>query len=175
MIVSNFPPIDCGVNLGGILSFRFTPVENVESIDYNPISQIFYDITLKSGKIWYDGYSTFEKKLVNSVQNESPNGPLYKNELKGFFPGHNWQVEKLFNVMVQFGAKFIVDYTDNNGERVLLGTIENGIKFGYEYTTQDLVKKLHGYNYRFYHDSALPKLTWYNSGGSSGGGGGGGS
>jgi hypothetical protein len=174
MIYTSFPIFDCEINMGGIKSFRFIPIEMVESIDSNLHSFVFYDITLKAGKTWKDGYSTMEKALVNSVNTESPNGPLWKNELKGFYPKSRWNIEKLF-AMLSMSGRFIVDYTDNNGERVLLGTLQNGVKFGYEYTTQDAVKKLHGYNFRFYHDSSLPKLTWYDSTIIGGGGGPGGS
>lgn len=170
MIITDFPQIDCPVNLGGILSFRFVPVEEVKNIQYNRYSFIYDDITLWTD--WLKGYSTFEKKLVNSILTSSANGSFYKNELKGFFPGHSFFIEKLFAIMAQIGRRFVVEYTDYNGQRVLLGTKENGLQFSYEYTTQDAVKKLNGYSYRFYNDSETPRLTYYNVGAGGGGGGG---
>lgn len=156
----NFSKPIC-TNPGGIREFSFVPVEDVSDLEMDLFSFILTDITFKPGQSWSKGYSTHEKLLVDQDIVDSDHGPIYKPFISGFHPGYNYYLEKLFNNMCT--TRFIIDVIDNNGERYVLGTIENGLHFSWKYTSGDQIRKLNGYSFRFAHDSFQSRLR-YNEG-----------
>ncbi len=156
---SNFTKPEC-TNPGGILSFSFVPVEDVTEMVVDNFNFILRSISLRPGATWLKGYSTFEKLKVEQDVVESDHGPIYKPYVSGFHPGYNYLLEKIFNHMT---GRFIVDVIDNNGERYVLGTIENGVHFSWQYSSGDQIRKLNGFSYRFYQDSPASRLR-YNEG-----------
>lgn len=172
MLSQSFPKVTCQTNPGSIREFSYIPIDEVDEVDWNTLSYIVNSISILPGKSWKTGYSTFTKLQVNEPTTETGNGTLFTPELRGFYPGYNWYLEKLF-VHLAAGGRFVLDVTDNNGKRYLLGTKENGLKFTWVYNSQDEPKKLPGYTYRFYMESNQPRLSFYDVDVAPGGGPGG--
>ncbi len=160
MFTSNFTKPKCQ-NVGSIRDFKFVPVSFVSDMVINELDGILLEINLSVGLEWLTGYSTIEKRIVDESSEDTDNGTIFKPVFAGFFPGYNYLIEKLFTHMAS--GRFILDIIDNNGERYVLGRVENGMNFSWKHSTGTAPKSLQGYSFRFYQDSQYPKLR-YNEG-----------
>jgi hypothetical protein len=138
----------CDENVGGILHFNFIPVRDVLSI-VEPIKQrITEPITLKPGTRWFEFYATRGTINFDENQQESPHGDYYKAKFTGLVPKGRTEIEDTFNKMKN--KNFILDYTDNNGHRRLVGTVSNPLRFKSDYSTGNDAKNKNGHSFEFF-------------------------
>lgn len=141
-----------GSNLGGILAFNFVPVDDVSSFPEVVNGKIIKPLTLNADGQWFCGYSTLEKTKYTEPDEDSPAGKVFKKVFSGFYPKDTEEMAILFNKMRN--RKFIIDYTDMNHIRKIVGTVEEGLKFSSSFSTGEKVVDLAGHSFRFYGDGS---------------------
>lgn len=142
--------IHCDENIGGIFLFRFIPTIDVESIPEPINSRITEPITLKSGKRWFNFYATPGSMKFEEEVNNSSHGDYIKAKLTGNTPKGRIEVVSNFNKMLN--QTFIIDYTDNNKFRKIVGTLTEPMRFKRIYTTGDKPNTKNSYSFEFYGD-----------------------
>jgi hypothetical protein len=140
----------CADNLGGIFLLRYIPKDDVESI-VEPINgRVTEPVVLKANKRWFEFYATPETLKFNEEQQESPQGDYFKIKLTGATPKDRADIISAFNKMKK--PSFIIDYTDNNGLRKLVGTITEPLRFKHSSTTGDKAPSKNGHSFEFFGD-----------------------
>lgn len=124
-------------NLGGLLKFKIIPVEHVSSIDIANNHVIEKPVVLNQGKYWYDVYATLGTIGYSETQKETENGSQFECVLSAVVPKDETINAHNFNTMRN--QKFIIDYTDSNGMRKLVGSKEEPLFFKSEFTTKEEV------------------------------------
>lgn len=147
-----------GNNLGGVLTFNFIPVDDVSSFPNLVNNKIVSPITLKTGAMWFKGYSTLEKTKFQEPDDDTPAGTIFKKAFTGFYPKDTEEINILFNQMRN--RKFIVDYTDMNHVRKIIGTISEGLKFSSTLNTGEKVADLAGHSFKFYGDGTAKAFIY---------------
>lgn len=137
-----------GDNIGSIKQFSFIPVTDVESIDFPIKGKIVKPILLKSKARWYEGYSTLETALFTEPSEQTANGTIFKPKFVGVVPRDSAELTALFEEMKN--ARFILDYTDRNGIRKLVGSIDEPLFFTSELVVPSAVAQRNQHNITFY-------------------------
>jgi hypothetical protein len=145
-------------NLGGIITFKFIPSEDIDTIEMALNGVIEQEITLKSGKQWYCGYGTLGTIGYTEPGEESPAGTVYKRAFTAFYPKDNSEMNFLFQEMRN--RLFVIDYRDSNGLRKVVGGIEEPLKFLSALNTQTDVPGRSGHNISFYGDGTYKAYTY---------------
>lgn len=146
-------------NLGGNYFFKFIPVSHVESIPQAYKSEIHHAVVLKPNSRWFDFYCTKGTIDFLDEQQESKQGDFHLKTISGFVPKDRVDLKNLFDVMMN--DKFIVDITDNNGVRKLVGSIDEPLTFKSKFTTGNDVNKRNGYTITF-SGEGIKKSPLYN-------------
>lgn len=110
-----------GDNLGGNYSFKFIPVGDVDEIPETFEGAVHHAVELKSNTMWFDGECTEHTMSFKDEQRESDHGSYHEKEFTGIVPKDREEMIDLFNRIKD--QKFILDITDNNGTRKLVGTL----------------------------------------------------
>ena len=137
-----------GDNIGGLIRFNFIPYEDVESIDMPIDGKVTIEVELKEGKQWYCGYGTLGSMSYTETPSENMNGAVFSKLLSAVCPQDGEENNALFNEMRN--RRFIVDYTDSNGLRKLIGSIEEPLKFNATLNTQTSMPGLNAHAISFY-------------------------
>ncbi len=142
--MNNFPqpPID---NMGGLSFFKFLEVEGVAEFPYVINNEINDDISLNSDYSWADGYSSAEKLEYSENSKTSDNGKYLESLLKGSAP-YSEDFHKLFESMNN--RRFIIHFSDSDGNERIAGTDEQPLTFSYNFTTQT-ESGVKSYTYKF--------------------------
>lgn len=123
-----------GDNLGGIYSFKFIPVTDVQSIPSTLNGAIHNEVNIKTNTRWYEGYCTIETMNFSDNQEDSDHGAFHTKEFLGIVPKDRPELIDLFNGMKN--KRFILDLVDNNGTRKLVGTVEEPLNFSSGFDTK---------------------------------------
>lgn len=137
-------------NLGGVIRFNIVRVSDVQSIDNAISHKINSPIVLKTGKRWYCGYGTMATLSYAEPEESSSAGPLYKRVFSGFFPKDDAEIDLLFAEMRN--DRFIIDYTDSNGLRKIIGSLAEPLRFTSSLNTKQQTSELAGHSFTFYGD-----------------------
>ncbi len=141
-----------GDNLGGIIRFKFIPVTDVESID-NPIDHVIATpVILKTNKRWFDAYATKGTIGFTEVPEKTANGDVFKLQFNAICPKDSADRSNVFNQMRN--QRFIVDYTDYNGLRKLIGSLEEPLFFSSSLNTKTEVVGRNEHSISFYGESS---------------------
>lgn len=122
-----------GDNIGGLESFQFIPVGDVASIARAKDHVITELVTLDTGKAWLDAYVTLGSLAYSEGKNKTIHGNHYNRSLVGFVPKDTEALAELFDEMGD--VRFIIDYTDNNGVRKLIGSLDSPLVFSSQLST----------------------------------------
>jgi hypothetical protein len=95
----------------------------------------------------------------NEEKQQSPHGDYYKAKLTAFIPQDRSEVNNQLELMKN--KLFIIDYTDNNGERKLVGTVENPLSFTDTMDTGANVPNRNGYTIEFSGDILKKSPTYF--------------
>lgn len=141
-----------GDNLGGLIKFKFVPMNDVQSIDTAINGKVTTEVTLKEGAQWYCGYCTLGTMGFTEPSAKSPNGEVFQAAFTGVCPQDKEENNDLFNEMRN--QKFIIDITDSNGLRKLVGGIDAGLFFSSSLNTQTDMAGRNAHAISFYGDMA---------------------
>lgn len=134
-------------NLGGIFSIKIIPVSDVQSIPMPIKSRILQAVVLKNNTRWYDLYATEQTIKFEEPQQESEHGNFFRCKLTGLVPKDRADVIELFNEMAN--KLFVIDYTDNNGVRKLIGNLSEPLTFSSNFDTGSTATNKNGYSFEF--------------------------
>lgn len=137
-------------NLGGIIKFNFVPIEHVDSIDIPIKGIITQPVSLASGKQWFSGYGTLGSISFTETPEKTNAGELFKRVFTAFCPKDDEEIDTLFNEMRNM--QFLLDYTDSNGLRKLIGSIDEPLKFSASLNTKSQMQELAGHSISFFGD-----------------------
>jgi hypothetical protein len=140
-----------GDNLGGLLRFNYIPVKDVESIPDAIDGKVVEEVVVKEGKRWYAGYATQGTIGFSEPTEKNPAGTIFKPLFVGVCPQDNEQNNFLFHQ--KRDQQFIIDITDSNGLRRLVGSIAEGLEFSAALSTQTDVAGRNGYNISYSGDT----------------------
>lgn len=148
-----------GDNLGGLYHFRFIPKNDVNSIPVAISGKICEPVELKSGARWFDFYATEGTQSFNEDQQTNDHGNYFKLKLSGSTPKIRTEVSDIFNEMKD--QEFIIDCTDNNGNRRLIGTINEPLRFSFKSDTGNGAQNKNAYSFEFYGDVSKVPPTYF--------------
>ena len=149
----------CDDNLGGIYVYRVAIVDDIQSMSEPIDGKVLEPIVLKTGKVFYDIYATEGSTKFSEDSTESSHGDYYKAKLSSFVPKDRTEVTDTLNKMAN--KKFIIDYTDNNSHRKLIGTIANPMQFRNSLATGEKVPNPNGHTIEFYGDLLEKSPTYF--------------
>lgn len=141
-----------GDNLGGVLRFNFIDVNDVQSIADAVNSTVSTAVTLKTAMQWYEGYGTLGSIGFTEIPEMTGAGTLYKRQFVALCPQDGEDINDLFNEMRN--KQFIIDYTDSNGLRKLVGSLEEPLNFAATLNTKTNMPELAGHSISFYGDAS---------------------
>lgn len=137
-----------GDNLGGVIGFKFIPVTDVQSIE-NPIDHVITTaVVLKTNKRWFSAYATQGTIGYSETSEQTAHGEVFKQQLVAIIPKDDKDKAVLFNKMRN--QKFIVDYTDSNGLRKLIGSLEEPLFFSSSANTKTEMSGRNEHSITFY-------------------------
>lgn len=137
----------CEDNLGGIFLIKVIPIQEVQSLLMPVKSAILEPLVTKPLGRWYDIYATIETVKFEEEPIESEQGDHYRAKIIGKVPKDRASVIETINQMTN--KQFIIDYTDNNGVRKIVGTLTEPLLFKCNFTTGDKVATKNGYDFEF--------------------------
>ena len=114
-------------NLGGLNAFKIVSAKAVTSLPSVVNGAIQHQLTLLPGHRWLSVYCTEFTMNYKEVPIDSEHGAAFKKTLTGKTPKDRAELTQLFNEMKDQG--FIIDYTDNNGQRKLVGSPQEPMYF----------------------------------------------
>lgn len=134
-------------NLGGVMLFKFIPIDDVQEIPTAINNIIASGITLKPSTRWFEFYGTIGTIEFNEDQAESEAGAYYKKSVKAITPKNRTELDLIFNEMKD--RRFILDVTDNNGIRKIVGTKQEGLRFTAKASTKAEASQRNEYQIEF--------------------------
>lgn len=137
-----------GNNLGGILRFRFILSDDVETYGTPDNHRIIEPLQLKTGKYWKDAYATLETIGYTEKPESSKHGEVFKCSFVGVTPQDSPENAHNFNAMRN--GKFLVDYTDSNGLRKIIGSIDEPLSFKSSLNTKQKIADRNEHVFEFY-------------------------
>lgn len=152
-------------------SFIKTDAENLGSIQYinfcptvGLTGRMFYNDagTLLEAFSFVSGFESFfmeiqkDNGVFTEEQSDEDAGSIWKTSIKGFIPGDIEAVRIDLEKMTRY--KYVVWVQDNDGRQRIAGTVENGLRFTYKFSTTNRVSGLKGYDVEFYGELSKPAL-----------------
>ena len=130
--MNNFPksPND---SIAGLASFLFVEAEGISSIPVPVLSKITLPVTLKIGYSWKTGYSAIDSLEYSEPTKKTDDGIYHIPLLRGFVPDQESMLQLLAEMQYRW---FIVQCTDNDGLKRLVGTQEHPLFFSSDFETQ---------------------------------------
>jgi hypothetical protein len=135
-------------NLGGNNSYIFIPEDDVLTIPTVFEGAIHTEIILKPLKKWFFGYGTEGTLRFTDVESENDHGTFYLKKFMCNVPKNRAELVAIFNKMKN--RKFILLLTDNNGEKILVGTKEEPLSFKNRFDSKDDVPGRNEHEVEFY-------------------------
>jgi hypothetical protein len=130
--------------LGGLNFFNFIPTHDVVLVPAYYGSEITTPVTLMAGKAWYLGNSL--PKTLRMEEKKTKTG-TYEYTLTGITCGKDSDIIPIFEDVAR--REHLIDFTDNKGNRRLLGTEKYGASFTWDHDTQDAPAKRNEFSFKF--------------------------
>lgn len=156
--MQNFPAHELE-NFGGILTFKFIPLYNVVSIPDAVSNIISSAVVLKTDKVWYTGIALLKSKQFEEDTKKTSAGKIKEYKFSGVYPGQSETMDALLDSMEN--VPMLLDVTDMNNKRRLLGAIGNGVDFIYSYKSGQTPSARPDYSMEFSWTS-LKSAQFYN-------------
>ena len=141
--MNNFPEFN-HEGLGGVQTFNFIPTHDVDEIPYSWNHIQAQAVALKTGKQWFTGRAVPRTLQLSEKMNRND---LYEYKLSGIITGKDQNIIPLFQAMA--AKQFIVDTTDQNGSRRLLGTNDYGMDFSWSHNTGESTSDRNQFSFEF--------------------------
>lgn len=145
-------------NLGGIFLFRFIPIEDIATIPEPLDHEINAPVTLTATARWFDFYGTPGTIELSEDDNQNEAGTYYKKKLTAITPKNRTELDKIFTEMRH--RQFVLDVTDNNGIRKLVGSTTEPLKFKCKSSTKSEAAQRNEYAIEFYGDGVEKSYTY---------------
>lgn len=140
-----------GDNLGGIVRFKFIPVDDIRIIDDAVAGVVSVEITLQASKKWFCAYATLGTMGYTESPTNSSAGTIFSRQFSAFIPKDSAEINAQLNEMRD--VRFVLDYTDSNGLRKIVGSIEEPLNFSSSLNTQSDMPGRNGHNIVFSGDA----------------------
>jgi hypothetical protein len=137
-----------GNNLGGVLRFNFIPVAHCVSIDMPIKGKVLKPVEVLTGKRWFSGYATLETIGFAEPSELTDNGTIYKPKFTAIVPKDSAEATHLFDQMSN--GRFLLDYTDSNGLRKLVGSLDEPLFFSADLNTKQNIAGRNEHLINFY-------------------------
>jgi hypothetical protein len=148
-------------NFGALVGFQFVPVDDVISIP-EAVNKVITDpVVLKEDKTFYKGDKRLESASFEENPTQGRDGLEYSIKFSAFVPGDSADLKNLFEQMMH--KRYLVLCNDANNKMRLLGTIENGLRFGYKFSINPKVSGGKGYEIVFNHKTTEPAPFYQSS------------
>ena len=150
-----------GDNIGGLEKFQFIPVNDIISIPRATNHVITEAITIDalSGAQWFDAYVTEGSLGYKETEKKNQHGNSYDRILVGLVPKDTETLADLFDEME--GFRYVIIYTDNNGKKKVVGSIESPLQFKADMDTKVDANGRNGHPITFF-GSSSHKAYFYN-------------
>ncbi len=149
----------CDDNLGGVFLLNFIPVKEVASLAAPVDNKVCEALVTTATGRWRACYGTEGTIKFTEDLQEDPNGDFHKVKLMLFTPKDRTELSNTLNLMRN--KKFIVEYTDNNNHRKIIGTPDEPLSFRYSLDTGNAVPSRNGYALEFYGDVVEKSPTYF--------------
>ncbi len=141
-------------NTGSLAKLHMIPVEDVVSIpdpeDYVVVDPVVLDIDC----MWYTMQFTQDTPGFEESENKSKSGSFFNINLDGFIPGHNPVLTSILCEMRH--RKWIIIATDHDGQKRLIGSLKNPVRFKWKFNTGNKTSGRKGYDFTFYNQAKNP-------------------
>ena len=146
-------------NISGLAYLDFAPVSDVDSIDRPWQEEISQAVVFNPTKSFFRLAFSQETGKFSSPEEKNPSGSLHKAEVVGFTPLMRMATAAIFSEMRE--DLFVVVVTDNNGNKRLVGTLEEPLRFSFSESTESSYGVRQGYAWAFRRDlkNAPPYYT----------------
>ena len=148
----------CGDNLGGLICFEFIPKDDVQSVPEVVDGKILKPVVLKAKKYWFKGYGTLGTMGFSEDQDNGDHGAQYNPKMSAVIPKEMAENSALYYEMRH--VEFLVKYTNANGLKKLVGTIEEPLKFMASLNTGDDIPKRNQHAISFYGKTTKPAAVY---------------
>ena len=145
-------------NLGGVMLFKFIPIEDVQEIPGAVNYFINTAVVLKTTCRWYEFYGTTGTIELAEDSVETDAGTYYKKSLKAISPKIRTELDALFNEMKN--RQFILDVIDNNGIRKIIGSLAEPLKFKEKSSTKNEASQRNEYAIEFFGEGVEKSFTY---------------
>lgn len=149
----------CGDNLGGITSFNFIEVKDINTIAEPIDNKVCEPVVLQALARWLGCYATEGTIKYTEEKQQSQHGDYYKVKLTAFIPQDRSEVNNQLELMKN--KLFLIDYTDNNGYRKLIGTVQYPLRFTDSLDTGSTAANRNGYTIEFFGDLLKKAPTYF--------------
>lgn len=148
-----------GINITGVKAIQYVPLEDVLILPDPFNSVISLQVILKPGKVFYSADLTLYTAGCKEETVISNHGEIQKQTLQCFIPKDSPENAPSLNEMIK--QRFLVLYSDFNGNRKVLGTLDSGMRFKADLDTyMDPGSGRNGHLCTFYGESPL-KAPFY--------------
>lgn len=141
--MDNFPNF-LNENMGGLAIFKFVPVHDVSEIPYTINKVLTGAVTLQTDKQWYTGRAL--PRTLSFSEQQNTDG-TYTYTLSGSATGTDEDMVPLLDDISR--REHLIDCTDFNQNRRLLGIIGNGAQFTWSHDTTSSPSGLNKFTYTF--------------------------
>ena len=143
--MNEFPAIPMD-SMAGLAEFYFVEAAGIIYLP-DPVQGIVSaPVILKAGYSWTKGYATQDTLQYSEPSKQTAHGTHYTAALKGFVPDEKSIRQQLIAMDTK---KYIVLFTDNDGQKKIGGTLEYPFEFNSDYESQTTSGGEKGYNYQF--------------------------
>lgn len=151
-MITNFPANSHLIPFGGLIKFFFIPVDDIDTEPEIFAGKLIGDYTFKEDKALLTGYFDRDSGKLDINDASSNKGTLMKNTLTGEISMTSVELDELFCEMRC--KKFIVFVIDFNGIVRVLGRVNCGATFDFNFTTKEKIKTSAVYTFRFSYESS---------------------
>lgn len=141
-------------NISGLAYLDFAPVADVVSIDRPWQQEISSAINFAPTKSFYRLAFSMESGKFSAPEEKSSSGSIHKAEVIGFTPKMQRATSDLFSEMRE--NLFVVVATDHNGNKRLVGTLKEPMRFSFAESTEAAYGVRQGYAWAFRRDLMDP-------------------
>jgi hypothetical protein len=140
--------VNNGDNTGSLTTIHFVPVEDVLSIPA-PVDYTVSDpVVMAVDKNWYTAEVTQDTPGFSEKEFKGKEGSGLNVLVEAFIPGHNPTITSILNGMRY--RRFLLIVKDQEGQKRLLGSLKNPMRFKWEFDTGNKAASLKGYKITFY-------------------------
>ena len=146
-VMKNFEPIEMSESMGGNLGFQFSPHHLIAAIPQAVEGIVTSEITMVSGAVFLDGYSSPGTLSYSETVEETRAGLTLKISVKGFYPKASAAMVMLFYEMTR--QKHVLIVSGFSGEKIIFGNKKEPVSFVFVNSSKNVPGERSGYEFIF--------------------------